>query len=1112
MDLSVIKSRLAGSNGRLYWRSLGELADTPEFREYLHREFPEQASEWNDPKGRRTFLKLMSASLALAGVGACTKQPTESIVPYVRQPEDLIPGRPLYFASAIPFSGTAMPVLVESHMGRPTKIEGNPEHPASLGATDVLTQAAILDLYDPDRAQTLTSRGEVRGWSSFVAAIQQALRNQKAGGGAGLRFLTPPITSPSLAEILSGILTEYPGATWHQYDAVARPGGTAAAAAHAHPIYHFDTADVIVSLDSDFLSCGGGSVRYSKDFAGRRRITDDNKVMNRLYAIESSPTLTGAKADHRLAVAASEVENVARELAAAVSGGGGATAAPASVPRPGAPDIARFVGAVARDLQAHKGRCVVVAGEYQSEGVHAAAKAINDALGATGTTVRYGVAVAAEPAAGSPGIADLAQAMDAGQVQVLVIMGGNPVFTAPVDLRFGERLAKVGLVIYQNTHHDETSPLAHWFVPETHPLESWGDARAFDGTVTLMQPLIEPLYEGRSPHEFLASFTGQPERRGLAIVKDYWTKTYSGGAGGWTFKNPRGESFPNADAFWRAVLHDGFIGGTAVAEGGPRTALASAAPAGAGSGTAPTQADAAAAGAAAGTALPGSGQAPQTGGPASTQIGSGQLPPQGAGDQRSAALPERQLPAPPTSTAPGATARNQTPGQQGAAVPGAPGAETTPATDGGLEIIFRPDPAVWDGRFANNGWLQELPKPYTKVTWDPTAWISPALAHERGLRDGDLVELRYRGNSVRMPVFQVPGHPAQSVTVFFGYGRRNAGRVGNAVGSSQQFNAFLLRTSDAPWFGRGLELVKTGEHYPLATTQKHHAMEGREPVRVASLAEYTAKPAIIHEMGHTPPRTLTMYPEHEYNGYKWGMAIDLTTCTGCSACVVACQSENNIPVVGKEQVLRSREMHWLRVDHYFAGAPENPESVHQPVPCMQCENAPCEPVCPVAATTHSAEGLNDMTYNRCVGTRYCSNNCPYKVRRFNFLLYSDWDTESLHGVRNPDVTVRSRGVMEKCTYCVQRINQARIDSKREDRRIRDGEVIPACASSCPTEAIVFGDMNDPDSQVNKLKAQERNYGLLEDLNTRPRTTYLAEIRNPNPELAPAPSAGHTTGH
>jgi Fe-S-cluster-containing dehydrogenase component len=385
--------------------------------------------------------------------------------------------------------------------------------------------------------------------------------------------------------------------------------------------------------------------------------------------------------------------------------------------------------------------------------------------------------------------------------------------------------------------------------------------------------------------------------------------------------------------------------------------------------------------------------------------------------------------------------------------------------------------------------------------------VSVALAEERSLRNGDIIELRYRGNTARMPVFIVHGQPRESITVFFGYGRRLAGRVGNAAGDAQQFNAYLLRTSDAPWFGGGLEIAKTGERYPLATTQEHHAMEDRHPVRVSTLEHYRHEPEAIKHMGHVPPKTLTLYPEYKYDGYKWGMAIDVSSCTGCSACIVACVAENNIPVVGKEQVGRGREMHWLRVDHYYTGNLDNPESYHQPIPCMQCETAPCEVVCPVAATTHSSEGLNDMTYNRCVGTRYCSNNCPYKVRHFNFLLYSDWYTQSLHPMRNPDVTVRSRGVMEKCTYCVQRINQARVDAKREERTIRDGEIVMACEAVCPSDAIVFGDLNDPNSRVSKVKAQQRNYGILEDLNTRPRTTYLAALRNPNPELEPPRPAG-----
>ena len=1032
MDFTAVRSRLAGSEGRLYWRSLGELADTPEFREYLHREFPEQASEWNDPKGRRDFLKLMSASLALAGVGACTKQPPESIVPDVRQPEEMIPGRPLFFASAILMSGVALPVLVESHMGRPTKIEGNPEHPASLGATDVFTQASVLDLYDPDRAQTITYRGDVQPWSAYLTTISNALNAQRSRQGAGLRFLTPPITSPSLSDLMTNVLRAFPQARWHQFDAVTRPGQTVDAAAQT--VYHFDKADVIVSLDSDFLSCGPGSVRYSRDFADRRRVTDERKEMNRLYAVESTPTLTGGKADHRLPLPASEIEGFARQLAAAVGGGGAA----AGQPSPGSVDTSKWVSSIAKDLQAHRGRSVVVAGDYQPAAVHAVARSINETLGNAGATVTYSAGV---EAAGAGTIAELAQAMDAGQVELLVISGVNPVFSAPADLKFGERLAKVGLAIYHGALIDDTANLCHWNIPETHALETWGDARAYDGTVTISQPLIAPLYESRSLHEVLGAFTDKPSRRALEVIKDYWSRAHGAGIGGWTLRDPQGEPFRSTDAFWRRSVHDGFISGTAVTT----------------------------------AAEPATGAGIQPGTPDSPSS----RPPE---------LPNSRTPELPSSRPP----------------------------DSGLEIIFRPDPTIWDGRFSNNGWLQELPKPITRVTWDPTAWISPRLAEHHDLRDGDLIDLRYRGATARLPVRVVAGHPAQSVTVFFGYGQKQAGRVARAVGTAEQFNVYPLRTSDAPWFGRGLEIAKVGNNYPIASTQEHHLMEGRAPVRVATLDAFKAKPAIIHEMGHTPPRSLTLYPEHEYNGYKWGMAIDLTACTGCGACTVACVAENNIPVVGKAQVARSREMHWIRVDHYFTGEDlDNPRTVHQPVPCMQCENAPCEVVCPVAATAHSSEGLNDMVYNRCVGTRYCSNNCPYKVRRFNFLLYADWNTQSEYGQRNPDVTVRSRGVMEKCTYCVQRINQARVDAKREERKIRDGEVVTACQAVCPADAIVFGDMNDANSRVNKLKAQERNYGVLEDLNTRPRTTYLAALRNPNPELEPAApldASGHTTGH
>jgi molybdopterin-containing oxidoreductase family iron-sulfur binding subunit len=1003
MEFSAIRSRLAGANGRLFWRSLGELADTPQFREYLHREFPEQASQFNDPKGRRDFLKLMSASLALAGVSGCVKQPLEKIVPYVKQPEDMVPGRPLFFATAVPFGGVATPVLVESHEGHPTKVEGNPQHPASAGGSDIFAQAAILTLYDPDRLQSVRDRSAFRTWGDATTAVKGALTTQKGKQGAGLRFLTETLTSPTVAEQVSLIQQAYPQARWHQWDPAAKAAGAAPA------IYDFSKADVIVTLDADLFACGPASLKYARDFATRRRDGIDAekgeagaplKSMNRLYAIESSPTLTGAKADHRLTLKASEVAAAAQALSTGSLSGTLSNAL-----------AQKFIPAVAKDLQAHRGRSVVVAGDFQPAAVHQLARQMNEALGNVGTTVTYGAGVEINPGDHAASIRELAQAMDAGQVDLLLILGANPVFTAPADLQFAEKLKKVQTTVTLSMFPDETAFVTQWNIPEAHPLESWSDARAFDGTVTVLQPLIAPLYDGKTITEVLTLFIdAQAGKSAHDLVKDYWTRANAGSVGGWKVTDPTGAPFKSAESMWKHVLHDGFVTGTA--------------------GHSPASA--------------------------------------------------------PTPAA-------------------AASAQPSAAAGGELEIIFRPDPTIWDGRFANNGWLQELPKPLTKVTWDPTAWISQNLAKAKGLADGDLIDLRYRGNTAKLPVAIVPGHPEQSVTVFYGYGRQVTGRVGTAADKTAlDFDVYKLRTSDALYFGDGLEIAKAGR-YLLARTQEHQMMEDRAPVRVADVEEYRKDPEVIAKQGETPPKTLTMIPEWDYSQhYKWGMQIDLTSCTGCGTCTIACQSENNIPVVGKEQVQKGREMQWIRVDHYFEGHPEDGNSIrtyHQPVPCQQCENAPCELVCPVGATTHSAEGLNDMVYNRCVGTRYCSNNCPYKVRRFNFLLYQDWETPNWEPLRNPDVTVRSRGVMEKCTYCVQRINYAKIDAERADRRVADGEVVPACAAACPADAIVFGDLNDPNARVTKLKARERTYGLLAELNTRPRTTYMAAVRNPNPELA-----------
>jgi len=1000
MNLADIRTRLAGLEGRAYWRSLEELADTQEFRQYVDREFPSQASEFTDPAGRRQFLKLMGASLALAGVSACTRQPQERIVPYVRQPEELVPGRPLFYATAMPQGGFGLPLLAENHMGRPTKLEGNPEHPASLGATDLFGQAAVLTLYDPDRSRNVINRGEVRTWSAFLTAVQAVVNSQKALGGQTLRILTEPISSPSMADQMRTLLGSMPGARWHQWDPVygAHQGGAPAMSA----VYKFDQADVVVSLDADFLGFGPGAVRYAKDFSSRRRTSTPQDDLNRLYVVEPVPTITGAKADHRLPLKARDVHGFAAALAAAVGAAGATAPAGAALPAEAQP----WIAAVSADLQANRGRSVVVAGDHQPAAVHELARAMNVALGNGGATVIYSAPILASPVDGVASLSALVAEMQAGKVDVLVILGGNPVFTAPADLMFADAMGKVGTRIHLGLYHDETAELCHWHIPEAHFLESWGDVRAFDGTVSLIQPLVAPIYDGHSAVEVLSALNSTPGQPAMDLVKGFWTRAFAGQTTPtWALQTRGGQSFTNVDAFWRAALHDGFIAGTSMLGDAPPVAAPAAAP--------------------------------------------------------------------------------------------APAAAVTTTT--GLEIVFRPDPNVLDGRFANNGWLQELPKPLSKVTWDNIAYVGLRTAERLGVTTGDMIEVTYGGASARIPAWVMPGTADDTVVVHFGYGSQKAGRVGNGLG----VNIFPLRRSQAPWFDGGADVTRTGDRYDLASTQNHFAMEHRHPVRVVNRDEFRANPKAVLEQGHNaPPRTLTLYPEFEYTGHKWGMAIDLNACTGCGVCVAACVAENNIPVVGKSQVLRSREMHWLRVDTYFEGGADAPAGTyHQPLPCQQCENAPCEVVCPVAATVHSDEGLNDMVYNRCVGTRYCSNNCPYKVRRFNFMLYADFTTPELKAQRNPDVTIRSRGVMEKCTYCVQRINLARIDAKTEERPLRDGDITTACQQACPADAIVFGDMNDPDSRVTKLKQQERNYGLLEDLGTRPRTSYLAVVRNPNPALA-----------
>jgi molybdopterin-containing oxidoreductase family iron-sulfur binding subunit len=988
IDLAAIRRKLANTTGKQYWRSLEELAETDDFEWFLHNEFPRQSAVFGAGGNgieRRDFLKLMGASLVLAGLNACTRQPEEKIVPYVRQPEQIIPGRPLFFATAIPLGGIASGVLVESHMGRPTKVEGNPDHPASLGATDAFAQAAVLTLYDPDRSQVITNVGDIRPWSALLATLRTGLEGQREQRGAGLRLLTETVTSPTLASQIRALLTDFPLAKWHQYEPVNRDqvyaGARRAFGENVETQYRFDKAEVVLALDADFLSCGPAHVRYVRDFSSKRRVQNARSEMNRLYAVESTPSNTGAMADHRLALRPSEIEDFARSIAAALG-------VPVQTPG-GLGTHPRWTAAIVADLQRHRGTSIVIAGDEQPPIVHTLVHVINHALGNHGQTVIHTDPVPTSVVPQTESLRELVADMDSGKVAALMILGGNPVFNAPVDIAFGAALSKVPLSVHLSLYDDETSELCHWHIPEAQCLESWSDARAYDGTITIMQPLIAPLYGGKTAHEVLAAMSDHPDRSSHDIVRDYWKTQH-----------------PSLDFehFWRKSLHDGLVAGSA--------------------------------------------------------------------------LPAKSVSLRPDWDKP----RDH--------------AERNPKDDT-LEIIFRPDATIFDGRFANNGWLQELPKSLTRMTWDNAALIAPATAERLGLASEDLVEVRYAGRTVRAPIWIMPGHVADAVTIHFGHGRTRAGRVGNSTG----FNAYTIRTANAPWSASGATLRKTGETYPLACTQHHHSMEGRHLALAGTIEEYRTHPDFIRELAEQPAADMTLYPnDHPYDSYAWGMAIDLNSCTGCNACAIACQAENNIPIVGKTEVARGHEMHWIRVDRYYAGNLDNPTTYHQPVPCMHCENAPCEVVCPVGATTHSSEGLNDMVYNRCVGTKYCSNNCPYKVRRFNWFLYSNQTVESLKMAENPDVTVRSRGVMEKCTYCVQRINFARIEAQKEDRGIRDGEIVTACQQVCPAEAIVFGNINDPQSRVATLKAEARNYSLLGELNTRPRTTYLARLRNPNPEL------------
>jgi molybdopterin-containing oxidoreductase family iron-sulfur binding subunit len=1013
-----------------YWKSVEDKDSSAEVQAFVDREFPVEASILEDPLSRRTFLKIMGASIALAGASGCTmniRKPVQKIRPYAKGPEQLVPGHPVYYATAMAVGLDVAGLLVQSHEGRPTKVEGNPQHSMSLGAANAWHQASVLNLYDPDRLKMPLFQNEVATLAQFKKWIIETSDTWRQSKGRGVAILSEENVSPTYQRVLSSLKTEFPEIAFYRYDSVNQDaiveGMSLVMGRPAVPLYDFALANRVLSFDADFLGMDLGNLKYAKGFATRR--DPENKAsMNRLYMAESHYSVTGGKADHRFRLSPQAIEGLVIEVVSRILAKSGAYADVVSA-------LGRFSGirqsglasvtvdAIVADLISEGKYSLLVAGARMPAWVHGLIALANQTLGAVGTTVGYYTPNGLWSLTGAnlSSIRDLSASIRQGNVSTLVIMGGNPVYDTPVDVDFVAAMAKVPTTIHLSGHANETSVLATWQIPRSHTLESWGDFQAQDGSVSVGQPLIQPLYGSLSDAAFLALLGGRD-------MGD--------------FELVRQQHKSLSDAAWKKSLHEGVLSG----------------------------------------------------------------------------------PAAVLSVKPSVSALVDVLGAI---------RDLGPV---GLQVSFRPDFKVYDGRFANNGWLQELPDPVTKLTWDNAAFVSRTTARKLGLDpraggiDGPiqgvndretlpnvmLAKLTVNGQEMTTAVMVQPGHADDTVTLLFGYGRPLAGRVGKNTG----FNVYPVFSGG--YVQAGATLEKLPGTYKIAVTQDHWGMEGRPLYREGSVTEYREHPEFAKEMVEHPP-LLSPWKEKAYDtGYQWGMAIDLSKCTGCNACLVACQSENNIPIVGKDQVANGREMHWIRLDRYYEGTEEDAVMVQQPVTCLQCENAPCEQVCPVAATTHTADGLNDMTYNRCIGTKYCSNNCPVKVRRFNFLDYHQRNPQAVAKDRvhlfdylkepdktiqkqfNPNVTVRMRGVMEKCTYCIQRISTSRITAKNEGRPIRDGEIQTACMQTCPSDAITFGNILDPESRVSKVKAQHRDYHMLAELNLKPRTSYLAAIRNPNPKL------------
>ena len=973
------------SNAKTGKPALDQLAQTAGFQTWIDGK-PETAAEPMeiDSNSRRDILKIMAAGAGLAGLASC-RRPEQRIVSFSRGVEDLIPGKPLYYNTVFNLGGIGHGLRIEANDGRPTKVEGNPLHPASKGSASNWSQGSLLNLYDPDRCPAPMKDGTTTTWEEFDKFAKEFAA--KSGDGAGVAILAERNAGPAWRALAAAAAKKWAKAMWVDYTPLPHDnvveGAKLATGTAAQPLYAYDKAEVVLSLDYDFLGADTTGVEETKKFTSKRKVTKPGDEMNRLYVVEGLYSLTGAMADHRLRLKPSEVSGFAKEVLDLVLAG------EAKVEGEGRK---KFAAAVAADLKKNAGKSLVVAGPRQGPEVHALALAINQTLNNIGTTVTL-VQPLFEPQA--PKVKALADALKGGQISTLVILGGNPAYTMPADFDFAANAKKAKTIIHVGPDMDETAALANWCLPEAHYLEAWGDGRALDGTVSVQQPVIAPLMNGKSTLEVLALLMGMEKTTGYDLVKAQYTASAAG----------------DKEKAWRKILHDGIVEGTAFA-------------------------------------------------PLKLTVDA----------KKVAALP---LPAASTSE----------------------------------EIVFTPAHGIYDGRFANNAWLVEMPDPMTKVVWDNCITMSKATAKKLGVNmgfiglEGDVVSITVGGVTIEAPVVIMPGQADGVFGISLGYGREKVGRVGKGAG----VNAYKLRNSTGLGYVAGVNVAKLNKTFLLVRTQddpEGDTQHERPIVREASLEEFTKEPKFAQEVEGPPLQSL--FDDWDYaKGYQWGMTIDLNQCTGCNACLIACFAENNIPMVGKKFVAMGREMHWIRLDRYYVGEGDEPQIAVQPVNCQQCENAPCESVCPVAATVHSPEGLNDMAYNRCVGTRYCMNNCPYKVRKFNYLNWNKKKTEIESLGSNPDVSVRMRGVMEKCTYCTQRIAEAKINAKIDPagrRAVADGEIKTACQQTCPADAIVFGNINDPNSMVSKMKAQSRNYALLAELNVRPRTTYLAKLRNPNPAL------------